>query len=84
MSKEEKLNVGDKVSFVSKNKRSGFPYRDKSIVYIVEEIEKCGTLTLRQDYSDKRKKGFNTTEPGVIIPSKFLDKFEIIKPKEDE
>jgi len=78
MSKEG-LDVGDKVSLYCTSGR--FPYKDKSVVYIVDEFDTDGNLILLEDDSHKIKLYPPRGKSRVHIQPKFFNDFEITKLK---
>jgi len=79
MSKEG-LNVGDRVSLICTTGR--FPYKDKSVVYVVDEFETDGNLILLEDDSHKIELSPPRGKYRVHIQPKFFSDFEITKPKQ--
>ena len=77
---KEGLDVGDKVSLYCMSGR--FPYKDKSVVYIVDEFETGGNLILLEDYSHKIELYPRRGKSRVHIQPKFFSDFEITKPKQ--
>jgi len=78
MSKE--LSVGDRVSLICTSGR--FPYKDKSVVYIVDKFETDGNLILLEDDSHKIELYPPRGKCRVHIQPKFFNDFEITKPRQ--
>ena len=78
----KELNVGDKVSLYCTSDR--FPYKDKSVIYIVDGFETDGNLILLKDDSHKIELYPHRGKSRIHIQSKFFNDFEIVNQNKDE
>jgi len=71
------LNIGDNVNLICTTGR--FPYKDKSVVYIVDEFKTGGDLILLKDDTHKIELYPPRGKVRIQIQPKFFNDFEISK-----